>query len=182
MTLHALLRLFVLTCLLTLTGCVNIPDNVEAVHGFELQRYLGKWYEIARLDHSFERDLISVTADYSLRQEGGIRVVNRGFNSRNGEWEQAEGRAYFVDQPDIGRLKVSFFGPFYSGYNIIALDKQYYRYAMVCGPNRSYLWILARERTLDKQTLNRLLEQARNNGFDVKQLIFVQQSSKTGIK
>jgi len=178
MAVHAVLRLFVIACLLALTGCVNIPDNVEAVHDFELQRYLGKWYEIARLDHSFERDLISVTADYTLRQEGGIRVVNRGFNSRSGEWEQAEGRAYFVDQPDIGRLKVSFFGPFYSGYNIIALDKQNYRYAMVCGPNRSYLWILARQRTLDEQTLNRLLEQARKNGFSVEQLIFVPQSNK----
>jgi apolipoprotein D and lipocalin family protein len=173
-----MLRLLVVACLLVLTGCVGIPDNVEAVHGFELQRYLGKWYEIARLDHSFERNLISVTADYSLREEGGIRVVNRGFNTRSGKWEQAEGRGYILDQPDIGRLKVSFFGPFYSGYNIIALDKQHYRYAMVCGPNRSYLWILARQRTLDKQTMSRLLEQARDHGFAVEQLIFVPQSNK----
>lgn len=173
---HIVLRLCLSTIILGLSGCVGIPDNVAPIHGFELQRYLGKWYEIARLDHFFERNLVRVTADYSLRQDGGIRVVNRGFNIQTGEWEQAEGRAYFVDRPDIGRLKVSFFGPFYSGYNIIALDKRDYRYAMVCGPNRSYLWILARDKTLDGNIRDMLLEQARKAGFAIEQLIFVDHS------
>lgn len=176
MSRYIVLRFCLSNIILGLSGCVGIPDNVAPIHGFKLQRYLGKWYEIARLDHSFERNLVRVTADYSLRQDGGIRVVNRGFNIQTGKWEQAEGRAYFVDRPDIGRLKVSFFGPFYSGYNIIALDKQGYRYAMVCGPNRSYLWILARDKMLDENIRDMLLEQARKAGFAIEQLIFVDHS------
>ena len=139
-----------------------------------MERYLGTWYEVARLDHSFERGLTRVTAHYSLRDDGGIRVVNRGYDPESGKWREAVGRAYPVGPPDVGRLKVSFFGPFYAGYNVIALDKDDYRYAMVSGPNRSYLWILAREPVLAPPILKRLLEQAKALGFATDQLIFVQ--------
>lgn len=159
--------------LFTLNACVSIPDGVEPVTGVDLEKYLGTWYEIARLDHSFEKGLSNVTATYSKRDDGGIRVINRGFNAENRIWEEAEGKAYFVGDPDVGRLKVSFFGPFYGGYNIVELDKQNYQYALVAGPNRSYLWILARQPNMDAETLKRLVARAKSLGFDTDQLIYV---------
>ena len=158
---------------LFLSGCVGAPNNVQPVKNFELQRYLGTWYEIARLDHSFERDLQQVTATYSLRDDGGVRVVNKGFNPKKNKWKEAIGKAYFVGDSDIGQLKVSFFGPFYGGYNIIELDKVNYQYALVCGPNLSYLWILARRPELSKSIVDRLVAKANSLGFATDQLIFV---------
>lgn len=155
------------------TGCTGIPQGIEPVTGFELDRYLGNWYEIARLDHRFERNLSHVTATYSIRPEGGVRVINRGFKAGTGEWEQAEGKAFFVAEPTVGRLKVSFFGPFYGAYNIIELDHEGYRYSMVTGPNRSYLWILARTPALDPAILERLVARAAELGFDTGELIYV---------
>lgn len=154
-------------------GCTGLPDGVTPVTGFELNRYLGKWYEIARLDHSFERGLEKITADYSLRRDGGIRVLNRGFDVSRNQWKEAEGKAYFMDDPQTGRLKVSFFGPFYGGYNIIELDQSGYRYALVCGPDKSYLWILARQPGLDKSIVEKLAARAEALGFDTSQLIYV---------
>ena len=156
-----------------ISGCVRIPENVAAVDGFEVKRYLGTWYEIARLDHSFERGLSHVTATYTLRDDGGINVLNRGFHKKSGKWKQAKGKAYLLNGTDIGRLKVSFFGPFYGGYNVIALDKEDYSYSLVCGPNRSYLWILARGKTLDDETLRNLMDTAKRLGFRTEELIFV---------
>ncbi len=162
--------------LLSLGGCTGIPDNVTPVSGFDVNRYLGTWYEIARLDHSFERGLVRITARYSLRDDGGLRVLNRGYDARKGRWREAEGKAYFTGASDVGRLKVSFFGPFYGGYNIIELDRDY-RYALVCGPDRSYLWILARTPELDAATLSRLVAVAERLGFDTGRLIYVDQQS-----
>ena len=156
-----------------LVGCDVAPDHVQPINNFELNRYLGTWYEIARLDHSFERGLEQVTANYSLRSGGGVKVINRGFNPEKNKWKEAEGKAYFVGEPDIGQLKVSFFGPFYGGYNIIELDKDDYQYSMVCGPNLSYLWILARNPNLDQQVVERLVAKAGTLGFDTNKLIFV---------
>lgn len=156
-----------------LMGCDVAPDNVQPVSGFELNRYLGKWYEIARLDHSFERGLEQVTANYSLRSDGSVKVINRGFNPGKNKWKEAEGKAYFVGEPDIGQLKVSFFGPFYGGYNIIELDKEGYQYSLVCGPNLSYLWILARDPNLDQKTVDGLVSNASLLGFETDKLIFV---------
>ncbi|GBC60844.1 lipocalin [Desulfonema ishimotonii] len=159
--------------LLLLSGCVALPENVVPVNGFRIDRYLGRWYEIARLDHSFERGLENVTAMYSYRQDGGIRVINRGFDPEKKEWKEAVGKAYFVGTPDIGRLKVSFFGPFYGGYNIIALDRENYAYALVCGPDKSYLWILAREPHLSEQVKSGLIRMAAALGFETDRLIHV---------
>ncbi len=161
-------------------GCVNIPEGVVAVKGFDAQRYLGTWHEIARLDHSFEKDLVNVTANYSLKADGGLLVMNRGFNTKQNKWQAVEGRAYFVGAPDVGRLKVSFFGPFYGGYNIIALDEQSYAYALVCGSNRSYLWILARQPELPAAVMDTLTAKAKAMGFDTSALIYAQPKSTAG--
>jgi len=166
-----------LCLLLSITACTGIPDGVEAVTGFELQRYLGTWHEIARLDHRFERGLTSITAEYSLNDDGSVRVLNSGYNAEDGKWQRAEGRAYFVETPDVGRLTVSFFGPFYGAYNIIELDRQHYRYVMIAGPSRDYLWILAREPLLEPAIVDRLVAQARALGFPTDQLIYSQPQS-----
>jgi apolipoprotein D and lipocalin family protein len=154
-------------------GCVGLPEGITPVAEFDVQRYLGQWYEIARLDHSFERGLEKVSADYSLRNDGGINVINRGYDTAKKEWKEAKGRAYFVGEPTVGRLKVSFFGPFYGGYNIIALDRQGYSYSMVCGPDRSYLWILSRTPEMEAGLLSGLVNQAKDLGFDTSSLIYV---------
>ncbi len=159
-----------------LAGCAGAPDGVRVVTDFELDRYLGTWYEIARLDHRFERGMTNVTAKYSLRDDGGVNVTNRGYKVDNGEWDDAKGKAYFVGDTDIGQLKVSFFGPFYGGYNIIALDQENYQYSMVAGPDRDYLWILARTPQLDPAVLSTLVDQARVLQFDTEALIYVDQS------
>jgi len=155
-----------------LTSCTGIPEGVTAIDGFEVNRYLGTWYEIARLDHRFERGLENISATYSLRDDGGIDVLNKGWDIKAGEWTEAQGKAYFVEQPDQGRLKVSFFGPFYGGYNIIELDKKDYSYSMIAGPDRSYLWILSRTKQLPEATLKALIERAKTLGFATDQLIF----------
>lgn len=158
-----------------LSGCVALPQNVQPVGNFKLERYLGQWYEVARLDHSFERGLSKVTADYSLRDDGGVRVLNRGYSAEDQKWKEAEGKAYFVGQPDQGYLKVSFFGPFYGAYVVAELDHENYQYSLVTGPNTSYLWILSRTPTLDAATKDRLVKKAASLGFDTSKLIFVSQ-------
>lgn len=164
-----------LLCLLMLLlgGCTGAPQGVSPVTGFELERYLGTWYEIARLDHRFERGLTNVMATYSLREGGGISVVNRGYDPEVEEWQEAQGKAYFLDDETVGMLEVSFFGPFYGGYNIIALDFEDYAWSMVAGPDRSYLWILARSPKLPDATLERLIAEARALDFPVEGLIRV---------
>ena len=155
-------------------SCTSIPEGLQPITGFEPDRYMGKWYEIARLDHSFERDLSNVSATYTRGKNHDIRVENRGFNTKTGAWKQIEGHARFLEGDTLGSLKVSFFGPFYGGYHIIALDRQDYRYAMVTGPSRSYLWILARNKTLEESIYAELVSQADAWGFDTKQLIRVE--------
>lgn len=159
---------------LLLAGCVGIPENVKPVDNFKLEKYLGKWYEIARLDHSFERGLTRISADYSLRDDGGVRVLNRGYSAKENAWKEAEGKAYFVNRPDQGYLKVSFFGPFYGAYVVFDLDQASYQYALVCGPDKSYLWILSRTPEMKKDVKDRLVTKATALGFDTSKLIFVE--------
>ena len=162
-----------LCCLmLLLGGCLGMPKDVTPVQNFELDRYLGKWYEIARLDHSFERGLMEVTANYSLREDGGVKVTNRGFSPQEGEWQEAEGKAFFTDDPTEGYLKVSFFGPFYGSYVIFELDEEEYQYAFISGPDTGYLWLLSRTSTVDEMMVQRFIKRADSLGFDTKQLIF----------
>ena len=149
-----------------------MPDGVRPVSDFELERYLGAWYEIARLDHSFERGLSSVTAQYSKREDGGIDVLNRGYDREAGEWSEAKGKAYFVESDDIGHLKVSFFGPFYSAYGVFELDENY-QHAWVAGHDRDYLWLLARSPSPDPKMVERFVKRAAELGYDTGELIFV---------
>lgn len=158
---------------LLLAGCVGTPEGVEPVSEFELDRYLGTWYEIARLDHPFERGLQNITAEYSLRDDGGVRVINRGYSIKKGEWEEAEGKAYFVESEDTGYLKVSFFGPFYGSYIVFELDRENYRYAFVSGPDTSYLWLLSREPEVSAEVMRKFMQRAGALGFDTGALIFV---------
>ncbi len=158
---------------LFLSGCLGIPESVSPVNQFELDRYLGRWYEIARLDHSFERGLEQVTADYSMRSDGGLRVLNRGFNEDKQKWSEVEGKAFFVSEPTEGYLKVSFFGPFYGSYIIFELDKENYQYAFVSGPDLSYLWLLSRTPTVTPRLLAQFVDEAKKLGFETENLIYV---------
>jgi len=164
---------------LLLSACLGMPKTVTPVGDFNVKRYLGKWYEIARLDHSFERGLVRVTAEYALRDDGGISVLNRGYSPQDGEWKQAEGKAYPVGDSSQAYLKVSFFGPFYGSYVVFDLDPDY-RYAFVSGPNHSYLWLLSRTPTVDDAIIDRFVDEARRLGFDTDELVFVDQSSPSG--
>lgn len=164
-------RLVLLLALAALAGCTGVPEGIRPVRGFELERYLGTWHEIARLDHRFERGLTDISATYSRRADGGVAVVNRGWDPAKGAWREARGRAYFLDGPDLASLKVSFFGLFYGGYHVFALDPDY-RWALVSGPSRDYFWILARQPELPPGLLADLLTRARRAGFDTDALIF----------
>lgn len=155
-----------------LIGCTSIPENINPVTGFDENRYLGKWYEIARLDHAFERGLSHVTAEYHLRSDGGIEVTNRGFSNTENKWKEASGKAYFVGKRNTGHLKVSFFGPFYSSYIIFDLDKDDYRYAYVTGYNKSFLWFLSREPIVSPSAKERFVQKSKELGFETDSLIF----------
>jgi apolipoprotein D and lipocalin family protein len=173
-------KLFIVLALLV-TACVSMPDNVRPVNNFKVEKYLGKWYEVARLDNSFERGLSRITADYSLRNDGGLKVVNRGYSVSEKKWQEAEGKAYFVGDTSQGYLKVSFFEPFkmpffepfYSAYIVFELDHDDYQYALVSGPDKSYFWILARQPTIREDIKKVLIAKAASLGFATDELIFV---------
>ena len=158
--------------MLFFAGCLGVPKKVTPVKKFELNRYLGKWYEIARLDHSFERGLERVTAEYSMRDDGGVKVVNRGYSPRKKKWKEAEGKAYFVSDKTEGYLKVAFFASFYGSYVIFELDEKDYQYAFVCGYNKSYLWLLARTSTVDDALKAKFVKKAKELGFDTDNLLY----------
>ncbi len=158
--------------LLNLSSCKTIPENAVAVKPFHLNKYLGKWYEIARLDFRFEKNLNNVTATYSLKEDGNVRVDNKGYDYVKDKWKQSRGKAKFVDERDEAKLKVSFFGPFYAGYNVIAIDDEY-RYALVIGKDLGYLWILSRETTIPENIKNDYLAIAKEIGFNTEKLVWV---------
>ncbi|WP_251359731.1 lipocalin family protein [Kangiella sp. TOML190] len=157
-----------------LVSCSVKPTDIAVEQNFVLERYLGTWYEVARLPNRFEQNLNKVTANYSLKKDGGVRVINRGFNSKTQQWEEAEGKAYFVGEPNVAALKVSFFGPFYGGYNVISLDNEGYQYALVAGPARDYLWILARTPNLDQAIVAKLVAKAKKEGFATQKLKWIE--------
>ena len=169
------MRNVIISMLLLCMGCTQLPDKVKPVENFHLNRYLGKWYEIARLDHSFERGLSKVTAEYSLNDNGSVKVINRGYSEQDKKWQEATGIAYFIDSPNNGLLKVSFFRPFYGTYAIFELDQDNYQYAVVSGPNHSYLWILARSPSISNTVKKQLIQKATDAGFKTQDLIFVDQ-------
>lgn len=173
------LRIFLLNLLMMMgiVSCTSMPEGAMAVKPFDVNKYLGKWYEIARMDVRFERNLNNTTAYYTLNANGTIRVENRGYNYNTGEWKQAIGKAKPAGQPDEARLKVSFFGPFYAGYNVIALDSNY-THALVAGASLKYLWILSRETTIPEEVKIRYLKVASDLGYDTSALLWVEHDRK----
>ncbi|TDX82910.1 lipocalin family protein [Epilithonimonas xixisoli] len=161
--------------LVLLQNCsAGIPEKASAVQNFEPEKYLGKWYEIARFDYRFEKNMNQVTATYSKNADGTIKVDNKGYDYVEKEWKQSVGEAKFVNEENEARLKVSFFKPFWSGYNVIDLDENY-KYALVAGKNLEYLWILSREKTILDDIKSRFLEKAKSVGYDTSTLIWVEQ-------
>lgn len=164
-----------LGCAMLLSACASgLPKGITPVQDFEVDRYLGTWYEIVRLDHSFERGLSNVTARYSLMDDGRIQVINRGLQE-DGEWSEAEGTARFARDRDVGYLEVSFFGPFYGTYAVFELDEDYTR-AYVAGDDRSYLWFLSRTPEVSDEQIEAFVARAEAEGFPVEELIFVDHS------
>lgn len=168
----------VLLSLISACSGTGLPKGVTPVGEFEVSRYLGQWYEIARLDHRFERGLENVTATYSLREGGGLVVKNRGYSTKKNEWQDATGKAFFVDDANVAHLKVSFFGPFYGSYVVFDLDKEEYQHAFISGSNTNYLWFLSRTPTVSEETLARFKKRAAELGFNTDELIIVDQSAR----
>lgn len=158
--------------LILFNACETIPEGAKAVKPFEVNKYLGTWYEIARMDFKFERDLKNVTATYSLNEDGTIKVLNQGVNINTNERKEAIGKAKFVDLTNEAKLKVSFFGPFYAGYNVLALDSEY-KYALIAGQSLEYLWILSREKTIPDSIKSEYLKLAESVGYKTSDLIWV---------
>lgn len=160
-----------------LFSCATIPKNATAVKPFDKEKYLGKWYEIARFDFKFEKNLDNTTAEYSLNDNGSIKVDNQGYNTIKNEWKQAIGKAKFVKDDNTAMLKVSFFGPFYGGYNVIAIDEEY-KYALIAGSSLKYLWILSRETTIPEEVKTNYLTIAKNIGYDTSKLLWINHDKK----
>jgi len=169
----------------SLLGCAVVtkePPHFTPVSGFNLERYLGTWYEIARMPSWFEKDLVRVTATYSLRPDGKVDVLNAGYKPGiEGKKKSAHGKAKFAGDTFAGHLRVSFFGPFYADYIIVELDSSY-RYALVTGDSYKYLWILSRTPQLDSASVNHLLEKAKTLGFDLSKLYMVPQEESAAVK
>jgi apolipoprotein D and lipocalin family protein len=157
---------------LLLFSCSSVPNDIKVVQAFDAKKYMGLWYEIARFDSKFENGLSKVTANYSFNENGTVKVVNKGFNDEKQKWESVTGKAKFVKEENVGMLKVSFFGPFYAGYNVIALDEDY-KYALVCGNNKSYMWILSREKSIPEAVKREYVKIAKEYQFETEKLIWV---------
>ena len=154
-----------------LWSCAN-EDNLVVVENFEVEKYIGKWYEIARFDSRFEKNLNQTTAEYSLDENGKIIVKNRGYNFKKNKWESVQGKAKFAKNKNLGDLKVSFFGPFYAPYKIIQLDSNY-QYALVSS-GKDYLWILSREKSIPENIKTQYLNYAKSLKYNTKNLIWVE--------
>lgn len=160
-----------LLAVMSLSACVKVPPGITPVSNFDGERYLGTWYEIARMDNRFERGLFNVTATYSNNPNGTIKVENRGYKLSDEEWKSAIGKAKFVEEPDVGFLKVAFFGPFYASYVVYELGDDY-DYAFVTGMNKDFLWLLSRTPTVPENLVQRFKEQAIEDGYNMDNMVF----------
>lgn len=174
---HPYARVSLLAAVAVVCCAASPPAGIEPVKDFDVNRYLGTWYEIARLDHRFERGLQHVTAEYSLRGDGKIKVENKGYEVKKRRWKSATGTAKFNGDPKVGSLAVTFFWPFYGGYFIVELDPDY-QHALVVGPSKKYLWILARQPELDEAVYAKLVDKARSLGYPVENLIKVDHTAR----
>lgn len=177
-------RLIYMTCsivtpTLMLLGCTSVRVNNETVETLDATRYMGQWYEIARMEHWFERDMQRCTATYTLEPDGKITVTNTGY--REGKWKESTGKAKLTKKP--GLLRVSFFGPFYSDYRVLMVSPDY-TYALVGGQSDDYLWILSRTPWMGEKERVSVLKEARRRGYDTGQLIWVEQQKEhpNGVK
>ena len=161
---------------LALTACAGNPVNAVPVTGFDSERYLGTWYEVARMDHSFERGMSNVTANYIKRDDGKITVLNKGYKDKKGKYKNAKGKAKFAADKNTGHLKVSFFGPFYGDYIIFDLDKANYSHAYVSGGKDNYLWLLSRTPEVSETRKQDFLAKSSGLGYQTDDLIWVDQS------
>ena len=168
--------LIIVSIMGSLISCSTIPKGASPIQNFDIQKYLGQWFEIARMDFRFERNLNNVTATYTLNKNGSIRVDNKGFDYKQMKWKQAIGKAKFVGSTNIAMLKVSFFGPFYSGYNVIAIDNDY-KYALVTGKNLDYMWILSRETAIPDDIKNNYIKIAEDLGYKTSSLIWTEHTT-----
>jgi len=164
---------FLLSFTLFSGASFSVSSSIEGVQGFDLNRYLGKWYEVARLENKFEDGLEFITAEYALREDGGISVTNRGYSEKKQKWKTVKGKAYFVDEDTTGFLKVTFFWPIYGAYVVFELDHDDYQYAFVAGPNESYLWLLSRTPNPKTELVDLFISRSQELGFDTEKLIFV---------
>jgi apolipoprotein D and lipocalin family protein len=161
-----------LTIMTTLNSC-KTTNELSTVQKVDITKYLGTWYEIARLPNRFEKDMKCVTATYSLKKNGKIKVLNKGFKITKNKYVSAKGTAWIPNNNFPGRLKVRFFWPFSGDYYIIALDENY-QYALVGDPSRKYLWILSRTPVLDQKTYDMLVKLAKDKGFDTDNLLKIE--------
>ncbi|MCF8412279.1 MAG: lipocalin family protein [Melioribacteraceae bacterium] len=171
---------FLMLIVIFVTGC-SVPeemktDHIPSIKNFDVERYMGKWYEIARLPNRFEEGLSNVTATYSLEPDGEIKVLNQGFDDEEGEWSSAEGEAWVKDPAKPAELKVAFFLWFGADYKIIELDTLEYRYSVVTSESKEYLWILCREKKMPEEELNQIVTRLNNLGFDTGNLVYVKQN------
>lgn len=165
--------LILLVFILVLSSCMMMPKNIKAVENFNLDKYLGKWYEIARMDFVYEKNLNNTTAEYSLNDDGSVKVVNKGFDTVKQEWKVANGKAKFRANTDVGELKVSFFGPFYSGYNVVALSDDY-AHALIFGASLKYMWLLSRTPDIPDSVKKHFLNIASQTGYRIENLVWVE--------
>lgn len=169
----AIIKTVLIACgILLINSCSSIPEKAKPVENFDVNRYLGVWYEIARFDFRFEKDLDNTSAQYQLDENGNVMVLNSGYNFVKNKWTKADGLAKFRGNKDIAALKVSFLGPFYAGYNVVALDEQY-QYALIAGKNLDYLWILSRTKTIPEEIKTEYITIAQEIGYDTSKLIWV---------
>lgn len=167
--------------IMSASAFADSPDYLaESVTGFELEKYLGTWYELARMDHRFERGMSHVTATYSLKPNGNVKVLNQGFVKSKNKWKSASGYAKYLDAPNVGAFKVTFFWPFFGGYHIVELAEDY-SYALVAGDSENYLWILSRTPEVSEDIWTSLLQRARTLGYDTDALIKVDQEPMAGM-
>ena len=159
------------------SGCRNKVPKAGPVQNFDAERYSGKWYEIARMDFAYEKNMSNVTAEYYLNDDGSIKVTNSGFDTNKQKWKQIEGKARFVDSKNNGALRVSFFGPFYTDYTVIEIDPDY-QYALVAGQNTDLMWILSRTDGIPDKVKNSFLETACKAGYDVEKLVWTSHESR----
>lgn len=148
-----------------------VKSNVAVVQGFQKDNYLGEWYEIARMDFYWEKNLKNVRASYTLNDDSSIQVNNQGYDMVKAKNKQSIGKAKFVRSEEEGALKVSFFGPFYSGYNVVMVDEDY-RYALVFGENLDYMWILSRDKTMPDDVKQKYLDYAKRSGYAIDKLVW----------